>query len=121
MKTLIASIVACVTATVYNAVPGQTDETPNITATGFVIDLDAAEKHRIVAVSRDLEKIGFTMGKTICVENAGPMNGIWYIRDRMNKRWTKKIDFLVNKKVKYGKWNNVSIRLINSHNVTIGS
>lgn len=61
------------------------------------------------------------MGKTICVENAGRMNGIWYIRDRMNKRWTKKIDFLVNKKVKHGKWNNVSIRLINSHSVTIGS
>ena len=121
MKAYIISVVACVTATVYNAVPEQTDNTPNITATGFVIDLDNPKKHRIVAVSRDLEKIGFTMGKTICVENAGPMNGIWYIRDRMNKRWTNKIDFLVNKKRKYGKWNNVTIKIVNSHSVTIGS
>lgn len=120
MKTFII-VLHTVVATIYHAVPRQTDDTPDITATGFVIDLNNPRKHRIVAVSRDLEKIGFTMGKTICVENAGPMNGIWYIRDRMNKRWTNKIDFLVNKKRKYGKWNNVTIKIVNSHSVTIGS
>jgi hypothetical protein len=31
----------------------------------------------------------------------------------MNKRWKKRIDFLVNKDVKGGKWNNVKITIIN--------
>jgi hypothetical protein len=30
----------------------------------------------------------------------------------MNKRWTKKIDFLVNTTRRYGKWENVKIKLI---------
>ena len=40
MKTLIVSIVACVTATVYNAVPEQTNEDPGHTASMYKIDLD---------------------------------------------------------------------------------
>ena len=89
-----------------------TDDTPDITATGFVIDLNNPKKHRIVAVSRDLEKIGFVMGSKICVENAGPMNGVWYIEDRMNKRWKNKIDFLVNLDMFTDKWLNIKIRKI---------
>ena len=60
MKTLIIAL-HVVVATIYHAVPGQTDDTPDITATGFVIDLNNPKKHRIVAVSRDLEKIGFVI------------------------------------------------------------
>jgi 3D (Asp-Asp-Asp) domain-containing protein len=104
-----------VVGTIYHAVPGQTDNTPNITATGFVIDVDDPLKHRIIAVSRDLEKIGFTMGTYVCVENAGTMNGVWVIRDRMNKRWKKRIDFLVPISIELGKWNNVDIRVVNRH------
>jgi len=29
----------------------------------------------------------------------------------MNKRWTKRIDFLVDTSLKGGKWNNVTIKL----------
>lgn len=112
MKTLII-VLHVVVATIYHAVPGQTDDTPDITATGFVIDLNNPKKHRIVAVSRDLEKIGFVMGSKICVENAGPMNGVWHIEDRMNKRWNQRIDFLVDKKRRYGKWENVKIYVLN--------
>jgi len=39
------------------------------------------------------------------------MNGLWVIRDRMNKRWTNRIDFLVDETLKGGKWNNVKIKL----------
>lgn len=110
MKTI--ALWVSVVATIYHAVPGQTDDTPNITATGFTINMDNPRSHNLIAVSRDLEKKGFTMGQKVCVTNAGPMNGIWTIRDRMNKRWTNRIDFLVNTNRKLGKWNNVKIRIV---------
>jgi len=40
------------------------------------------------------------------------MNGVWTVQDRMNKRWVQRIDFLVNKTKKGGKWNNVIINII---------
>ena len=48
----------------------------------------------------------------VYVEGAGDMDGFWTIEDRMNKRWTKRIDFLVDYEVKGGKWDNVKIYLI---------
>ena len=67
--------------------------------------------HKIVAVYRDLEAKGFTMNKVILVTGAGDMDGLWVIRDRMNKRWTNRIDFLVDTTMKAGKWTNVKIEL----------
>jgi len=101
-----------VTATVYNAVPEQTNSDPSHTASMFKIDMSDPGKHRIVAVSRDLESLGFTLGKRILVTQACEMNGIWHIEDRMNKKYKKKIDFLVNDSIKFGLWNHVKIQLI---------
>jgi 3D (Asp-Asp-Asp) domain-containing protein len=109
MKLLIALHI--VVATVYNAVPSQTDSTPLITASNKHIDADNPGKHRWIAVSRDLEKLGFTFGVEVCVENAGAMNGIWVIEDRMNKRFNSKIDFLVDNEIVLGKWKGVNISL----------
>jgi len=106
-----------VTATIYHATPAQTDSTPDITATNFKINMDNPELHRIIAVSRDLEAKGFKMNSVVLVSNAGEMNGLWVIRDRMNKRWENRIDFLVDTTMKYGKWNNVKIELY-EHNKT---
>ena len=50
--------------------------------------MDNPSIHRIIAVSRDLEAKGFKMNTVVVVSNAGKMNGLWVIRDRMNKRWT---------------------------------
>lgn len=102
-----------VTATIYHAVPEQTDSTPDRTATMFKIDLNNPRKHNIIAVSRDLEALGFEMGTQVIVSGAGDLDGIWNIEDRMNERWTRKIDFLVNKTRKGGKWNNVIIKKYN--------
>jgi 3D (Asp-Asp-Asp) domain-containing protein len=102
-----------VTATIYHAVEGQTDSTPNLTATMFEIDLNNPRKHNIIAVSRDLECLGFKMGKKVLVSGAGDLSGVWVIEDRMNKRFCKRIDFLVNTTRKGGKWKNVKISLIN--------
>lgn len=98
-----------VVATIYHADPSQTDDTPFVTASNKIINKDNPAIHRWIAVSRDLEKLGFTFGSKICVEGAGELDGIWTVQDRMNKRWTKRIDFLVNKEMKYGKWENVKI------------
>ena len=110
MKTILAIIVV---ATIYHAEPSQTDSTPFITASNKVINKDNPQGHKWIAVSRDLEKLGFVFGTKVCVENAGEMNGEWTVQDRMNKRWTKRIDFLVNKEMKYGKWENVKISVVN--------
>jgi len=42
------------------------------------------------------------------------MNGVYTVQDRMNKRWTMRIDFLVNESMRGGKWENVTIRLLDA-------
>jgi len=113
MIKLILLEIAVVTATIYHAVPEQTDSTPFVTASNKIIDRHNPQGHRWIAVSRDLEELGFVFGVKVCVEGAGEFNGIWEVQDRMNKRWHRRIDFLVNKEIKGGKWNNVKIYIEN--------
>lgn len=104
-----------VTATIYHAVEEQTDSTPDITASGYKINMQDPLSDRIIAVSRDLEKThGFKMGDKVHVEGTGILDGVWFIRDRMNKRWVKRIDFLVPQAMKGGKWENVKLTHIKS-------
>jgi len=106
---MIKLLTILVTATIYHAVPEQTDSTPFITASNSIIDANNPQKHRWIAVSRDLEKLGYTFGVEVCIEGTGTLDGLWTVQDRMNKRFTNRIDFLVNKEVKGGKWYNVKI------------
>ena len=99
-------------ATIYHADPAQCNADYLTTASLKKINPEAPELHRWIAVSRDLEPLGFTFGKKVLVEGAGELDGVWTIEDRMNKRYKHRIDFLVNKKRLYGKWNNVKITLI---------
>lgn len=103
--------VVLVTATIYHADPSQTDSTPFITASNKTINKDNPGGHRWIAVSRDLEALGFVFGTYVCVEGAGKMDGVWRVEDRMNKRWTRRIDFLVDQKMTGGKWENVKISI----------
>jgi len=111
MKVILISIYFVV-ATVYNALEGQTDSSPDITASGFKINMSDPASDRIIAVSRDLEPLGFTFGRYVKVTGAGDLDGIWRIEDRMNKRFKMRIDFLVENDRKLGKWSNVKIQLI---------
>ena len=111
MNNLLYTILA--TITIYHADPSQTDDTPFITASNSVIDSLNPAKHRWVAVSRDLELLGFTFGKKILIEGINnELDGEWEIQDRMNKKWKKRIDLLVNKNRKHGKWYNIKITLL---------
>ena len=113
MKTIILFFIATVcycqenvTATVYNAVVEQCNSDPKHTAFMFELDLSNPYKHRIIAVSRDLLR-KFPNKTKVLVSGAGKYDGVWTVRDKMNIRWVKRIDFLVNEEVKVGKWKNV--------------
>lgn len=92
--------------TVYNAVEGQTDATPLVTADQSNIDVRelAIGNLRWVAVSRDLLK-EYSFGDTIVVTGCTQevYNGEWVIHDVMNRRYRKTLDFLVPSKIKFGK------------------
>ena len=100
-----------VTATVYNAVPEQTDSTPFLTASGSIINSDCPEVHRWIAVSQDMLKEGWEFGECVEVTGAGNLDGIWQIQDVMNKRYKRSIDFLVENSRTKGKWLGVKIKI----------
>lgn len=88
-----------VSASFYNATAGQCGDNPNITASGFKIDNFNPYKHKIIAVSRDLEKLGFTLGSKVLIyfkDKYKFYSGEYTVQDRMHSRWTNKIDLLVN-------------------------
>ena len=84
-----------VTVTTYSPTVEQTDSTPLITASGFKINPKNPKKQRIVAVSRDLKR-KYKFGKKIRITGIGKLSGTYTVRDVMNRRFTKKIDILIN-------------------------
>jgi 3D (Asp-Asp-Asp) domain-containing protein len=94
--------------TTYTNSAKETDSTPNITASGFVLDSLNPKKHRIIAVSRDIKK-KFKFGTKVKILNAGIYNGIYFIEDLMNKRFKSRIDILINVEDKQTKLNNIII------------
>lgn len=97
-----------VTATVYHAVRAQTDDTPHILADGTTIDVNRAGSYRFVGLSRDLFKV-FSFGDTVRVSGAGEFDGLWVVRDKMNRRWRNRIDFLVDQDI-HVMFHNVQLR-----------
>ena len=87
----------------YNPCESQCDSDPLVTADMSKIDVDKLNNRDIrwIAVSRDLlEK--YSMGDTVIIESPNPrINGEWVIHDKMNKRFTKRIDLLVAEKDEY--------------------
>lgn len=105
--------IGLVTASCYRAEVGQTDSTPLITADGSLIDTTNIDELRWCAISRDLEKLDIKMGDRILVFGVGQdYDGVWIIKDRMNKRFKRKIDFLISKERKADLFKNVKITKI---------
>lgn len=100
-----------VTATVYNAVPEQCNDDCFTTAFMFKLDKKDQFKHRIIAVSRDLLK-DFPNKSKVRITGT-QYDGIYTVRDKMNKRFKKRIDILINKDMKGDKWDNVKIEKVN--------
>jgi len=91
------STVLTVYATMYHPVIGQCDDTPDITADQTKIpNIDSCSHLNWIAVSQDLLWFNdgpIRYGDTVYVE-AGHKTGYYVVRDAMNRRFKKKIDFL---------------------------
>jgi 3D (Asp-Asp-Asp) domain-containing protein len=84
-----------VTVTTYTVSKGETDSTPLITASGYKLDSLNPKKQKVIAISRDLKR-KYKFGQKVRVKGAGKLDGVYTVRDLMAKRWTKKIDILIN-------------------------
>ena len=100
-----------VTLTTYSPTEGETDSTPHLTASGFKIDKENPERHRIIAVSRDLKK-KWPFGTKVRIKKAGKYNGVYTVKDVMNKRYKNRIDILIGEDDKQTKIKNVKITKI---------
>lgn len=75
-----------VTATAYNSLPSQTTAVdPDIAAWGDRLEPGM----KALAVSRDLLDLGLTRGTVVRIEG---LPGRWRVLDKMNRRWTRRID-----------------------------
>ena len=95
-----------VTLTTYTVSVDQTDSTPLQTASGFKLDSLNPRRHKVIAVSWDLKR-KLKFGARVRVKRAGRFNGVYYVRDVMNKRFKNKIDILINPEDKHTKLKNV--------------
>lgn len=88
-KAIIWTIPDTVTSTIYNR--------GLKTASGIKLDQKHPEKHRIIAISRDL--LGkYNFGDSVLILGTKIYDGIYYIEDLMKHTWKKKIDILINPK-----------------------
>ena len=86
-----------VTVTMYHPVRSQTDSTPNILADGTRIRVHKASEYRFIAVSRNLLKRhgGFLeYGDFIVLKGTCQKDGVYQVKDTMNKRFVNRIDIL---------------------------
>ena len=94
-----------VTATAYQAVPGQTDNEPFITADNSRIKPHYGSKKRWMALSRDLLKPWggpFNFGDKVRVRGiSSKLDGVYTIHDTMNRRHHHCMDVLTHPSEKY--------------------
>ena len=86
-----------VRATMYHPVEEQCDDTPLITADGSKIDPYNVSDWNWIAVSQHMLKRNggpFDYGDTVYIFGTEHKDGIYIIKDCMNKRKTNQIDFL---------------------------
>ena len=80
-----------VRATAYNSLRAQTDSTPNIAAWGDRL----RPGMKVIAVSRDLlTKYGLRHNSIVKIKG---MPGTYHVKDKMNKRFRKRIDIYMGK------------------------
>ena len=104
-----------VTVTMYQPVRRQTDSTPNILADGTRIRTKEASNYKFIAVSRNLLKRwgGFLdYGDFILLKGTDKKDGVYQVRDTMNKRYVNRIDILESIDVKPYKFEKAKINKI---------
>ena len=105
-----------VTVTMYHPVRHQTDRTPNILADGTKITIHKASEYRYVAVSRNLLKRWggwLDYGDFIVLKGTDGKDGVYQVKDTMNKRFVNRIDILESPGVKQYRFDNAKIKKAN--------
>ncbi len=101
-----------VTVTMYQPVERQTDSTPNILADGTRIRTQDASNYKFIAVSRNLLKRWggwLDFGDFIILKGTDGKDGVYQVRDVMNKRFVNRIDILESIDVKPYKYDKAKI------------
>ena len=96
----------------YQPVARQTDSTPNILADGTRIRTQEASNYKFIAVSRNLLKRwgGFLdYFDFILLKGTVGKDGVYQVRDTMNKRYVNRIDILESIDVKPYKFDKAQI------------
>jgi 3D (Asp-Asp-Asp) domain-containing protein len=94
-----------VTASAYNSLPGQTDSRPNEAAWGDTLKPGM----KAIAVSRDLLGMGLTRNTRVKIKG---MPGTYRVLDKMNRRWSRKIDiYMGNDRRKAIQWGRRSVEI----------
>ena len=87
-----------VTASAYTSNAAETDSNPSLAAWGDTLKPGM----KAIAVSRDLIKMGLSHGVKVSIDG---FEGKYIVLDKMNKRWTKKIDIYMGLDTKAaGEW-----------------
>jgi 3D (Asp-Asp-Asp) domain-containing protein len=95
-----------VTVTAYNSLAYQTSADPNITAWGDSL----VPGMKCIAVSRDLISRGLKHNTRVKIEG---FDGIFLVKDKMNKRWKNRIDIYMDNDVKKAKkWGKRKLRIM---------
>ena len=100
----------------YHPVKHQTDRTPNILADGTKITIHKASEYRYVAVSRNLLKRWggwLDYGDFIVLKGTDGKDGVYQVKDTMNKRFVNRIDILESPGVKQYRFDNAKIKKAN--------
>ena len=85
-----------VTATAYNSLAYQTSAQPNITAFGDSLKPGM----KCIAVSRDLLTLGLRHNTLVTING---LEGVYLVKDKMNKRWKNRIDIYMGNDIKAAK------------------
>nr|WP_245907154.1 3D domain-containing protein [Photobacterium sanctipauli] len=94
-----------VTATAYNSVRAQTNANPTIAAWGDRLKPGM----KVIAVSRDLLSMGLKHGSRVKISG---LPGEYVVLDKMNKRWSKKIDIYMGKDIQAARnWGRRSVTI----------
>ena len=105
-----------VVVTMYHPIKGQTDSTPDILADGTKITIHKASEYRYVAVSRNLLKRWggwLDYGDFIVLKGTDGKDGVYQVKDTMNKRFVNRIDILESPGVKQYRFDNAKIKKAN--------
>ena len=105
-----------VVVTMYHPVRGQTDRTPDILADGTKITIHKASEYNYVAVSRNLLKRWggwLDYGDFIVLTGTDGKNGVYQVKDTMNRRFVNRIDILESPGTKPYKFTDAKIKKAN--------